>query len=133
VVIIHAVKRIIKRVLSRRSGEEGISLIETLIGLGILASIGVGFMQGISTVSMTIAIHEERVTASALAQAQIEAIRASDYVSDGSYDISVTPPAEYSIVIDVTNLEIDKQQVTVEVLRNGEFVLEITTYKMDRW
>ena len=29
--------------------------------------------------------------------------------------------------------KIDKQQVTVEVLRNGEFVLEITTYKMDRW
>jgi len=125
-------KRLVKSRLCLRADQRGFSLMETLLALGILGAVGVAFMQGVGAISATTDMHDGRITASNLAQAQIEEIKAAAYDGDGDYSVSVTEPVGYSVTIDVTAPEIGLQQVTVQVHRDGAYVLEITTFKMDR-
>lgn len=130
--MIHAVKRIMKRFLSRSDETKGFSLVETLVGMGLLAAVGIAFMQGVGVISISSDKHQERITASALAQAQIEEVKASAYNAGGTYPVTVTTTGDYTLQINVTSVETDLQQVTVEVYRSTNFILEITTYKTNR-
>lgn len=109
--------------------QRGISLIEIVIALGILAFIGVGFLTGLWTISRSTGIYDQRVTASVLAQSQIEQIKAMNYDPAGNYPVLVTPPTGYSVTVAAVLVETGKQEVTVAVSSGGEGVLNIKTTK----
>jgi len=71
-------------------GQRGISLIETVVAIGILAAIGVVFLSALFSTSRGTGLHEQRVTALNLAQSQLELIRQAAYDNVTPYYDNVT-------------------------------------------
>jgi len=66
--------------------QKGFTLIETLIALGLLGMIGVGFLSGLATTFTAAMVSQERTVAESLAKSQLEYIKAHDYVLTADYD-----------------------------------------------
>ena len=130
-------------------GQLGVSLIETLVGLAIIAAIFVAMMNGLSTGYRSLDTSQERTFAESLAKSQVEYILDQDYISILNYDAG--DPAKRYTAIDIpTNLvatgyavEIsppeligaagisgyELQSVTIQVKRHNGRKLIITFYR----
>jgi prepilin-type N-terminal cleavage/methylation domain-containing protein len=129
-----------------RNGERGLTLIEILVALGILAAVAVVFLIGMSTSSKAVMVSQESVTADSLAKSQMEYIKSQPYDDDlnhnpPQYTKLTNIPAGYDITITAARLNPDNdatddddglQQITVTVTRDGETVLEVSGYKVNR-
>lgn len=129
-----------------RNGQQGLTLIEILVALGILAAVAVVFLVGMSTSSKAVMVSQESVAADSLAKSQMEYIKSQPYdhdlnhnppqylkladedIPDG-YDIIITP-ARLNPDNDATDDDDGLQQITVTVTRDGETVLEVSGYKV---
>ena len=69
-------------------GEAGISLIETIVGLAIVATVGVALISGLATSISAAIIHREQATGEALARSQMEYIKEQPY-SDNAWSYTV--------------------------------------------
>ncbi|MBI4199118.1 MAG: type II secretion system protein [Chloroflexi bacterium] len=142
-------RRLVSRWLGR---EDGFTLLEVMLAVGILGFIGVAFLSAVANSSRSARTLDEHVQAEALAKTQIEQIKAATY-SLTPYP-SPTPgglPPQYSISI-TTTYENDRnlqgtptcaseyltpgpnscdtlQKITVSIDREGRPILSITTYK----
>ena len=125
-------------------GQKGISLIETVVALGLLAYIGVATLMAMQTNYKATGILDERVVADNLATAYLESVRQSDF-ADTYPDAgeSITVPSEYSVAVDTygTNDDITwvqpcaghtLQKIVVTVSRGGNSILSISTYRAKR-
>ena len=138
-----------KRKLELFRGQTGFTLIETLAAVGIIAAIGVGFLTALDTSARTTQSFDEKVTASNLATAYIEAIRDSPYdntppvYSNAGDDINV--PFQYSVDIDTdyssdgttwwddySSSDHTLQRITVTVSREGTYILSVCTFRAER-
>ena len=141
VYVILGVRQIWSRIGNLLGAQRGFSLIETLVAVAILALVGVAFVQGLSTTAMGTGAYERRVTAANLAQSQIEDIKGTVYLPlegpypagpvEGHYSITVDTPSGYSLSNVVEEQAEGKQEVTVKVYHQGEFVFQMTTVKVD--
>ena len=138
--------------LSRK--QAGISFIETLVGLSILATIGVIFMTSLGTAYKSAGMLDEKLQAEVLARSQLEKIKEAPYQeSEGSGwyqdELIVDLPPQYSIIIsvtpptcvgtaeDCTPLEeligepiTTIQEITVSIYHGGKSVLSVACYKV---
>ena len=131
-----------------RRNEAGVSLIETLIALALLGMISVPFLSGLAATSKASLIGDERTTAECLARSQMEYIKGQTYIdySDpghGEY-VLVTPPVDYTVGVIAEPIDPytggslpsgqddGLQQITVTVIRDGESVIAIDSYKVYR-
>ena len=122
----------------------GFTLIEIALALGILAAISTGFLTALNTNSRATLGLDEQVTAANLATAYLEAIKESAYADtypNAGDNIDHSP--QYSVAI---NVECSSdgttfnactggetfQKVTVIVLREGNHVLSVCTYRCKR-
>jgi len=115
--------------------QEGVGLAETLIAVAILGVTLVALLAAISTGSIGVATTEERVTAENLARSQLEYTKSQPYLLAPASYPTVTPPAGYTVSADATSiLEGDSsvQMITVTVTRDGETLLTIEDFKVDR-
>jgi prepilin-type N-terminal cleavage/methylation domain-containing protein len=126
-----------------RSGERGLTLIEILVALGILAAVAVVFLLGMTHSSRAVMISQERVAVDSLAKSQMENIKswAYDDVNDPpDYEaVKLTDiPAGYDIDISAARLDPEAdgfvdddglQEITVTVTHNGEAAFTIVGYK----
>ncbi len=133
--------------------EAGVSLIETLIALGLLGAIGAAFLSGLFTVSKATILADEQAVAESVARSEIEYIQGQDYIdySVDPHDVydEITPPASYSIELTTTPIvpatglpygqtggvfEQDQeiQKITVTIERGDKSVLIIEDYKVKR-
>ena len=113
-------------------GQRGISLIETVTAMGILGFIGVSFLTALFTTTESTDLYEQRVTASVLAQSQIEILKAAPYSED--YESVPSPagkPHDYDISISTELQPGGKQEITVKVSRDGHHLFELTTIKVN--
>ena len=127
----------------------GISLIETLVAVAILAAIGVVFMSAMYTGYRNIGIVDEQQQAEALARSQLEMIKNATYSDTGTYPVTVSLPTGYSISITVTSptmigtadnyTSLDElvgypvttiQEITVSVYHDDKHVLAVACYKV---
>ncbi len=128
--------------------EAGVSLIETVIALALLGLISAAFLSGLATGSKGTVIADEQATAESLVRSELEYIKNQAYIdySDpghGSYTL-ITTPGDYSVEVTVipldpvTGLPLGPdqdqgiQKITVTAKRNGNSVLTIADYKVDR-
>jgi len=111
-----------------RNGERGLSLIEILLALGILAAVGVSFLGAMSTSSTATRVEHEQVTSEGLAKSQLEYIKNQDYRVDMAYEVLDTAqiPDGYSIDImgeymnprgDSTHNDDGLQKITITITR----------------
>jgi prepilin-type N-terminal cleavage/methylation domain-containing protein len=148
-------KRIGKQIASGSSlsgsGQRGLTLIEVLVALSILAAVSTTFLLGMTTSSKAVMVSQQAVAVDSLAKSQMEYIKSQSYINvddydpnnpDNSYQLIDIPPdlvqQGYEIIIhdpeDVPELEDDNniQSITVEVTRNGEPAFELVGYKVNR-
>ena len=135
------------------SEQKGVTLLETLAALALLAIIGVAFLSAIATSSITMANAEEKVEIDNLARAQMEYTKSGNYTDYiyGSPDIppdytsldELAPADPYAIPIptgysiNVTAVALDEpdkgvQKITVTVSREGKDLLVMEGYKVNR-
>ena len=126
-----------RKMTGLNSAELGQTLIETLVALVILGMVAIIFLSGLAIASKSVIVSEERVTAENLAKSQMENIKKQNYKHSGSYSkIYIAPELQaqgYDIELPaVEPVGSGLQKVTVVVSRNGEEILEIEGYKLDR-
>ncbi len=125
-------------------GQTGLSLIEALVAVAILAAIGVTFISALYTGYGSVRILDEKIQAEALIRSQLDDIKVATYLVSGNYTVTVNVPYQYSVVVVVETLDTETcaadsncntlQKITVEVSRTGSDedrpVLSISTYKV---
>jgi prepilin-type N-terminal cleavage/methylation domain-containing protein len=131
--------------------ERGMSLVETLVTVAIVAMILAAFLAAISVGSFGVSVVRERVTAENLARAQLEYIKNYTYTVGATSDYFpiIEHPEDYPITIDISywysatgTFSIDPsdddpgccgmQWITVTVSHNGEPVFTVVDYKLSR-
>ena len=122
------------------NGESGLTFIETLIALAVLAAVAVPFLLGIATSSKAAFIDDQQATAESLAHSQMEWIKNSDYVY-GATQYSAAPLADSG---DYNNFSVEVvaeplhspddgiQKITVTVRSDGKGITTLESYKVDR-
>lgn len=118
--------------------EKGVTLIETLVALAIFGLVGAAFLSGLAASAKAVMISQERVYAESLAKSQIESIKSENYTASDPYtkieissDLAVQgydidwPPT-------VTQLQAGLQKIIITVNRNGDAILTIEDYKVER-
>jgi prepilin-type N-terminal cleavage/methylation domain-containing protein len=136
-------QRALTALCSAHNARQGLTLIEVLIALGILAAVAVVFLASMSTSSRAVIIHQEQVNAEGLAKSQMEAIKlwAYDDTNPPNYEAAklANIPADYNIAIDAVRLEANPdndpseddglQKIKVTVTHKGKTVFWLEGYK----
>ncbi len=123
----------------RIKGEKGISLVETIVALGLLGIVSAVFLGSIGTAAKATMVDENQATAECLARSQIEYIKglaydyyATEYPADPTLDIPsgwvIPNPAAEAL----HGSEDGIQKVTITVQHDGETVFSVFIYKVDR-
>lgn len=129
------IKHCLNHAALRLGEEKGISLVEALVAIAILGIGITAFITALSTGSIAVGAQDEATIVQRLAQTQMESIKAAAYDSSGGSYSPVTAPASYAISINVNSsiyTNSDIQKVTVTVSREGNPVLTLEDYKVNR-
>ena len=122
------------------SRESGATLIEAVVALAILGTIGVTFLSGLTTTSKAAFISDEQATAESLAQSQMEWVKNASYSYNATGYTSAPIPTvkdylNYSATIvasPLRNPDDGIQRITVTVKRSSETTTKLEGYKVDR-
>jgi len=149
-------KRTVPRSDSLTGSQLGMTLIEILVALGILAAAAVIFLVGMQTSSMAVMVSQKSVAADSLAKSEMEYVKSVLYtelpfdpVSDPLWEYQVpgnTPwdtvrvlPAGYlGYSVEVSGrpvgayLPAEIQEITVIVRHNEETAFTLVGYKVNR-
>ena len=115
-------------------GEKGFSLIETLVALALLGTIGVSFFNGLVTTSTARVAADEKASSKILAEILIEDVKKQSYSISGNYTYTI--PEEFSgysanfTVENIRNDYLQKLTFTIYHRNDDTFILE--SYKSRR-
>ena len=118
--------------------QRGMTLVEVLLALSILAVVAVVFLMAMSTSSRGVLLSQEHVSAESLAKSQMEYIKQQNYSDVGNYALLSQVPAEYTIQIAVealdprqiqTGADEGLQKIIITITRDGDTVFTLEGYK----
>ncbi len=127
--------------------ETGLGLVESLAAVAILGVAMVAFVVALSTGSIAVRESDQEAVAQSLVQTQLEYVESYPYNSEaatypyayiynGTYNPNpITLPEGYDISVEVSPIpdtDTDIQQVTVTISREGEEILTVEDYKVNR-
>ncbi len=132
--------RVVRRISRFAGSESGVTFIETVVALALLAAIAVAFLSGLATTSKAAIIADEQNTAESLAQSQMEWAKKADYVyGTTGYSLATIPGGKdyigYSATITTEplhNPDDGIQKIIVTVEHYDKEVLKLEGYKVDR-
>jgi prepilin-type N-terminal cleavage/methylation domain-containing protein len=130
-------------IFSVGGGQSGMTLIEILVALGILAAAAVVFLLGMAASSSGVIISQERVAVDSLAKSEMEYIKNLSYDDVNNppvyeVDPGLSIPSGYNMVVTALRLDPEEdgtadddgiQQITVTITRNGETASSMVGYK----
>ena len=111
--------------------EKGITLLETVLALGLLAVIGLAFLSGLASTSSSRALAEERVNAKILAEAQMENIKKQGY-TDNYTMLTLDGFDGYSSNLTIAEYYYNLQKITVHVYHHDDEVFSLESFKTKR-
>ena len=134
-------RRLLRSKFTLLRGQKGISLIEALVAVGLLAAIGGGVAYALFSGFRASGTVDEYATAERLARTQLEDIRNAPYDDALPLDYpEINLPTDYSISVDVIkndafegNVGIDAgviQTISITVSYNGQTLVQLDTYKI---
>jgi type II secretory pathway pseudopilin PulG len=114
---------------------KGITLIEVLVAVAILATIGVALLAAMSTSSKIVIKTDSYETARDLAVAQMEYVKQSAWNDSAYAKDSAIIPAGYDAAINVESLQSENanstlQKITVTITRDGTEVTSLQDYRV---
>ena len=120
--------------------ESGATLIEAVVALAVLGTIGVTFLSGLTITSKAAFISDERATSESLAQSQMEWVKNASYSYNATGYTSAPVPSSkdylnYSATIiaaPLHNPDDGIQRITVTVKRDDETTMKLEGFKVDR-
>ena len=144
-------KRTVPRSDSLTGSQLGMTLIEVLVALGILAAVAVVFLVGMATSSKAVMVSQKSVASESLAKSEMEYMKSVTYLNaPWNYDLPSNPPSwdpthslpsgygGYSVQVDAVlvpgpgHTTTDGiQKITVTVTYNGETAFTLVGYKVD--
>ena len=119
--------------------QAGISLLETLIAVAILGTVGATFLNGLTVASEASFTTDERTTAESLARTQMEWVKNITYVEEST----TYPPAEIPAVESYVNYaatitaeplhspDEGIQKITVTITHNDNKIITLEGYKRE--
>ena len=114
--------------------EKGFSLIETIVALALLATIGVSLFNGLATTSTARVSADEKVSSKILAELLMENVKKQSYSMTGNYTYTV--PDEftgYSANFTVENIRNDYlQKLTFTIYHRNDDTFTLESYKSRR-
>jgi prepilin-type N-terminal cleavage/methylation domain-containing protein len=149
-------KRTVPRSDSLTGSQLGMTLIEVLVALGILAAVAVVFLVGMETSSRAVMVSQKSVAAESLAKSELEHVKSVTYKNAAwQYQLPSSPPlwdphslpsgyGGYSVQVDAAQMEVKLgnpageddgiQKITVIVTYNGEQppAFTLVGYKVNR-
>jgi len=115
--------------------EKGLTVVESLIAVAIVGVALVAFAVALSTGSLAVWESDQEVTVQSLARTQMEYIKGYPYDPDATTYPTVSTTDNYSISVAVTSTpdaDSDIQKVTANISRDGQVLLTIEDYKVNR-
>jgi len=130
-----AIARWLAPIIDCARQEKGLGIVDSLVAVAILGLAASSFVTALSTGS--IAVHEEEVEliAQRLARNQLEYIKSYPYDPGASTYPTVDAPDGYSISVGVSSIpdtDDDIQKITVTISRDGQDILSVENYKVNR-
>jgi len=114
--------------------EKGFSLIEVLVALALLGTIGVSFFNGLVTTSTARVAADEKVSSKILAEILMENVKKQSYNLSGNYTYTI--PEEfpgYSTNFTVENIRNDYlQKLTFTIYHKDDDTFTLESYKSRR-
>lgn len=117
------------------SGQEGLSLIEVVIGVALLGIVLSALVTALSTGALVVGKVAQRGTVQDVARAQLEYVKAQPYAAAPTTYPTITPPQPYTVTAIAAPLGAPDQGiqvVTVTVYFEGSPLLDLEAYKVDR-
>jgi prepilin-type N-terminal cleavage/methylation domain-containing protein len=125
----------IKKLLPAGQFQAGMTLVESLVAIAILAVCASTFILALSTGMTAARLQDTSAIGGSLAQSQMESIKAAAYDSSGASYAPISLPTGYTLTIN-TNSTIygtpDIQKVTVTIKYSGSIVSTLEDYKGNR-
>ena len=115
--------------------QRGLGLVESLAAVAILGTGVVAFVVALSAGSIAVREQEQQFVAQSLVQTQLEYTKSYPYDAGATAYPTVETPAGYSISVEVdpiSDTDTDIQKITVTVSRDGEDLLTVENYKVNR-
>jgi prepilin-type N-terminal cleavage/methylation domain-containing protein len=111
--------------------QKGFTLLETIVGLAVVAVIGVGILLSLATTTRSNITNSNLTKAESLARAQMEYVQSQPYTT-GSYQV-ITAPTGYTFTTPmISSMGTDLQRVTVTVNYYSKTLFTIEDYKVNR-
>jgi len=117
-----------------RSHQAGLGLVETLVAVAILGTCVAAFAAGLSAGSLASGEYRVETVAQSLAQNELEHVKRAPFEPAGTYEASAAPAGyDLDIAVEaVPGADANIQKITVIVLRDGDAILTLADYKVNR-
>jgi type II secretory pathway pseudopilin PulG len=115
--------------------ERGLGLVESLAAVAVLGITVVAFVVALSTGSIAVREGDQEAVAQSLVRSQLEYIKNYPYDPAATTYPKVAELEGYDISVEVSPIpdtDTDIQQVTVTISRDGEEILTVEDYKVNR-
>ena len=122
-------------VRNRLQDQRGLGIVEALVAVAILGTSVVAFVVALSAGSIAVGEQDSAVVAQSLALTQMEYTKSCTYNPGAVTYPTVSTPAGYAISVGVTSVpdtDADIQKITVVVSREGQVLLTVADYKVNR-
>ena len=121
--------------IPRLRSERGVTLVESLVAVGIMGTALVIFLAGMSTGLLATSQSDRLSTAHELARSQMEYTKNATYNAAPYTYPTVTPPSGYGVsaaASDISGGDSTIELITVQVTKDGAVVYSLEGYKVNR-
>jgi type II secretory pathway pseudopilin PulG len=124
-----------RAVVKNEKNEKGFMLIETLVSMALLSTVGVAVLSALSASSIALRVNDEQFTARKLAEIQMQGVRKSDFALTYSPSSIPSDYSGYTVSIDafpVTLRDENIQKIVVTVNHESRQVFSMEDMKVNR-